>query len=152
MTKEEANKAMDLALSEAEQALSEGEIPVGAVLLMNGKPFCSAHNRREQDADPTAHAEILVIRQAARQLGSWHLDGLELVVTLEPCAMCAGAIAASRLSHVIFGAFDTSAGCCGSVYALTEDPSLHTCHVNAEGGFREAECRKLLSRFFENKR
>ena len=115
---------MHLALEEARIAAAEGEIPVGAVLVKDGEVIARAHNRRENDHDPTAHAEVLCMRQAARVLGDWRLRGCTLYVTLEPCPMCAGARVMSQLSRCVYGALDDKQGCCGSVYDLPGDPAL----------------------------
>ena len=142
---------MALALDEAREALRRGEIPVGAVVARDGVPLSAARNTREADADPAGHAEINALRAAAAALGSWRLEGGTLYVTLEPCAMCAGAIAQSRLARVVFGAYDRKAGCCGSVYRVTEDPALGTC-VPADGGLMAEECEALLKRSMEDMR
>ena len=114
---------MRFALEEARIAFAEGEIPVGAVVADGERVLARAHNRRETDADPCAHAEILALRKAAAHLGRWRLQGLTLYVTLEPCPMCAGAAEMSGLARVVYGAKDAQYGCCGSVYRLTEDPA-----------------------------
>ena len=115
---------MHIALEEARLAAAEGEIPVGAVLVKDGEIIAKAHNRRENDHDPTAHAEMLCLRQAARALGDWRLRGCTLYVTLEPCPMCAGAMVMSQLGQCVYGAADERQGCCGSVYDLPGDPAL----------------------------
>ena len=141
---DETDRAMmRLALEEARKALAEGEIPVGAVVAKDGLLLSAAHNTRERDADPAGHAEINALRAAAGVLGAWRLEGCALYVTLEPCAMCAGAIAQSRLSRVVYGAYDRRAGCCGSVYRITEDPALGY-YVPADGGLMAEECEALL--------
>jgi len=121
----EDRERMETALREAEAALSEGEIPVGAALYCEGKLLWADHNRREAEKDPTAHAEMLCLREGARRLGDWRLDKCTLYVTLEPCPMCAGALVMSRLGRCVYGAPDPEAGCCGSVYDLPADPALH---------------------------
>lgn len=142
---------MRFALEEARIAFDEGEIPVGAVLARGEEVVARAHNRRENDCDPSAHAEILAMRAAARQTGRWRLSGLTLYVTLEPCPMCAGAMAVSGVARVVFGARDGQYGCAGSVYRLTEDPAFpHFCP--ADGGLMEEECALLLSAFFQARR
>jgi tRNA(adenine34) deaminase len=148
MTDEEA---MDLALAQAEAALAAGEVPVGAVLLRDGQVICAARNRREELRDPTAHAEILCLREGARLLGDWRLRGCTLAVTLEPCPMCAGALVMSQLDRCVFGAADPDRGCCGSVYDLPADPALQG-RARWRAGVREAECRALLDRFFSGLR
>ncbi len=142
---------MRAALEEAERALALGEVPVGAVIECGGEIVARAHNERETGGDPTAHAEVLAIRRAAAALGRRRLDGCTLYVTLEPCPMCAGAIAMARLGEVIFGAYDDRAGCCGSLYALTEDAAFGAV-IPCSGGLLQEECRALLDRFFAEKR
>ncbi|MBQ6594659.1 MAG: nucleoside deaminase [Clostridia bacterium] len=136
------------ALEEARRAMSEGEIPVGCVIVRGGRIVARAHNRREQDRDPTAHAEILAIREAARALGRWRLEDCELYVTLEPCPMCAGAVSQARLKRLVYGAPDPRQGCAGSIYRITEDPAFpHFCPADP-GPLGEA-CGELLRMFFE---
>lgn len=142
---------MRAALGEAAQALALGEVPVGAVVVRDGEIVARAHNERETGGDPTAHAEVLAIRRAARALGRRRLSDCTLYVTLEPCPMCAGAIAMARLGEVVFGAYDERAGCCGSLYALTEDAAFGTV-IPSSGGLLEEKCRALLDRFFAAKR
>lgn len=142
---------MRAALEEAEHALALGEVPVGAVIVRDGEIIARAHNERETGGDPTAHAEVLAIRRAAAALGSRRLAGCHLYVTLEPCPMCAGAIAMARLGEVVFGAYDPRAGCCGSLYALTEDAAFGAV-IPSSGGLLEDECRAVLDRFFAEKR
>lgn len=138
---------MLLALEEARLALAEGETPVGCVIVRDGKIIARGHNRRHNDHDPTAHAEILAIRRAASVLGDWRLSGCTLYVTLEPCPMCAGAILMARLSRLVFGASDPAQGCAGSVYRIPEDPAFsHFCPV--DGGVLQEECAALISDFF----
>lgn len=141
---------MDQALELARQAAALGEIPVGALVVKEGKILGRGFNRRETDADATAHAEMLAIRQACQTLGNWRLAGCTLFVTLEPCPMCTGAILQSRLSQVVFGAFDPRAGCCGSLLALTEED--FECHPALYGGVKEQECLALLQSFFARRR
>ena len=142
---------MAAALLEARQSLSDGELPVGAVVTRGGEIVARGRNRRERTGDPTAHAEIEAIRAAAQALGGWRLQGCALYVTLEPCAMCAGAIVAARLDRVVFGASDPAAGCCGSVYRITEDP-VFTHFAKADGGVLAGECQALLTEFFAGRR
>ena len=142
---------MRLALEEAQKAAAEGEIPVGAVIVKDGAVIARAHNRRETDHDPTAHAEILCMREAAKVLGDWRLRGCTLYVTLEPCPMCAGAMVMSQLGHCIYGAADEKQGCCGSVYDLPGDPALAASTTWQSGEMAE-ECGKMMSDFFGRKR
>ena len=139
------------ALREAEKALAEGEIAVGAALYRGDTLLWADHNRREQLHDPTAHAEILCLRNGAEVLGDWRLTGCTLYVTLEPCPMCAGALVMSRLGSCVFGAADPDMGCCGSVYDLPADPALGA-PTRWTAGCMEAECRALLDAFFQGKR
>lgn len=142
---------MEAALYEARLALEAGELPVGAVVARGGEILARGRNRREETHDPTAHAEIEAIRAAAAALGCWRLKGCSLVVTLEPCAMCAGAIVAARLDRVVYGASDPAAGCCGSVYRITEDPAF-THYAEADGGLLAEKCQALLAEFFAARR
>ena len=144
-------KWMRIALEEAQSARREGEIPVGAALVYGDELICRAHNRREQDHDPTAHAEILCMREAARVLGDWRLRDCTLYVTLEPCPMCAGAMVMSQLGQCVWGAADERQGCCGSVYDLPADPSLHA-STRWRGGLLAADCADLISGFFKERR
>ena len=139
---------MRRALVEAEAAAARGEVPVGAVVVgAAGEELGRAHNRREADQDPSAHAELLAIRAAARAVGSWRLEGATLYVTLEPCAMCAGAIVLARIPRLVFGASDAKAGFCGSLGDLVRDPRLnHRVTVRAGVGAHAAE--ELLKGFF----
>jgi len=142
---------MRLALAEARQAFAAGEAPVGAVVVLDGEVIAAAHNRRETDADPTAHAELLAIRAAANRLGRWRLAGCTLYVTLEPCLMCAGLLQQSRLSRVVFGADDPKAGALGSLYEIHLDGRLnHSFAVSS--GILAGECSELLRDFFDSLR
>jgi len=143
-------KWMREALQEAEKARTEGEIPVGAVLVRGEELICRAHNLREQNHMATAHAELLAIEEACRVLGDWRLENCTLYVTLEPCPMCAGAIINSRLQRVVYGAPDPRAGCCGSVANFFHMPFNHAPALTA--GVLEQECAELLRSFFEQKR
>ena len=145
------HEAMGEALREAEKALEEGELPVGCAVVYGGRVIARAHNERERANDPTAHAEVLALRRAGSALGNWRLDGCTLYVTLEPCCMCAGAAAQSRLAAVVYGAPDPEKGCCGSVYRIAEDADLGN-KCPCRGGVREEECRALLERFFAEAR
>ena len=139
------------ALQEARAALREGEIPVGAVIERDGAIIARAHNRRESEQDPTAHAELIAIRLAARALGTRRLDGCTLYTTLEPCPMCAGAMVMAKLDRCYFGARDERQGCAESVYALTSDPAFYH-RVPCMGGLMESEAQDLLRAFFQSKR
>ncbi len=142
---------MGEAIAIARSALSTGDVPVGAIVLnQDGVVIGKGSNEREANNDPTAHAEVVAIRNAASRLQNSRLDGCTLVVTLEPCAMCAGAIAQSRISHLIFGAWDEKAGAVGSAWDVLRDPrSIFSVEVTA--GVREAECAQLLKDFFSDK-
>ena len=140
-----------LALQEAEQALAEDEVPVGAVIVCGDRMIASAHNQREQLRDPTAHAEMIAITQAAEALGSWRLEGCTLYVTLEPCPMCAGAILQARIPLVVYGATDPKAGAVRSLYRLLDDARLnHQCQIVA--GVLPGPCGAILTRFFQQQR
>ncbi len=144
---------MGTALDEAQVALEHDDVPVGAVLvdLASGRIVARRHNEREHAHDPTAHAELLAIRDAAAAAGSWRLDDHALIVTLEPCVMCAGAAWSARIPLVVFGATDPKAGACGSLYNFAADPRLnHTAELVA--GVRSAECAALLTDFFARRR
>ncbi len=143
--------AMGLAIERARGAEAHGDVPIGAAILRDGEPLALAANERELRRDPTAHAEILAIRAAAEALGGWRLPGTVLYVTLEPCAMCAGAIVLARIPTVVFGAPDPKAGAAGSVLDVLAEPALnHRPEVLA--GIREEECAALLRDFFESRR
>ncbi len=142
---------MALALQEAQKAFEEGEIPVGAVVVQENRVIAQAHNLREQTNDPTAHAEILAIRQAAQALGRRRLNGCTLYVTLEPCPMCAGALVMAGLERCYFGARDERQGCAESVYALTMDPAFYH-RLPCVGGLMERESARLMRSFFEGRR
>jgi tRNA(adenine34) deaminase len=142
---------MSIALDEARAAAACGEIPVGAVVVMSGEIVARAHNEREARRDPTAHAEILALQAAARAAGGWRLSGAAVVVTLEPCPMCAGALVAARVSRLVFGAADPKAGACGSLYNLCADPRLNH-EVAISEGVRAAEAARLLADFFASRR
>lgn len=143
---------MRRALAEADQAAAEDEVPIGCVIVHPERGVVGrGHNRREQLQDPTAHAEILALREAARVLGSWRLEQCQLVVTLEPCPMCAGAIVQARVPHVVYGCTDPKAGACDTLYQITTDQRLnHRCQV--VGGILAEECANRLTRFFAAKR
>jgi tRNA(adenine34) deaminase len=143
--------AMGLALEEATAAAAHGDVPVGAVVLRDGEVVAQRHNERERTGDPTAHAEILALRDAAVVVGSWRLSGTTLVVTLEPCPMCAGALVAARVDQVVFGAADPKAGACGSLYNLCVDPRLNH-EVEVVPGVGAEESAALLTEFFGDRR
>ena len=144
--------AMRLALAEARRALPTYDVPVGAVVVdERGRVVGRGRNRREADGDPTAHAEVVAIREAARSRGEWRLDGCTLVVTLEPCTMCAGAISLSRLERLVFGAWDPKAGAVGSLWDVVRDRRLNT-RPEVVGGVLAEECGELLRRFFADHR
>lgn len=138
---------MSEALQAAEQAGSLGEVPIGAVVVFEGRRIGQGYNRREIDQDPLAHAEILAIREAAMHLGSWRLIGCRLYVTLEPCAMCAGALVNSRIKALIYGAADPKAGFCGSLGNLVQETRLNH-RLEMRRGVREEACGKILKEFF----
>ena len=142
---------MQQALDEARKALETGEVPVGAAVVCAGEVIALAHNEREATGDPTAHAEVLAIRRAAKKLGRRRLTGCTLYVTLEPCPMCAGAIVMAELDGVYYGAADRTAGCAGSVYAIPEDPAFGR-RIACMGGLLEGECQEILDSFFGERR
>lgn len=144
-------KFMAVALEEARRAMEAGEVPVGAVMVYGGEVIARAHNRREGFQDPTAHAEMLALREAARKLGRWRLTGTTLYVTLEPCAMCAGAMVLARLDRLVYGCDDPKAGACGSVFEIVRDPRLNH-RMEVSTGVLEDECRDVLRGFFESRR
>jgi len=142
---------MRLAIREAEQALAHDDVPVGAVLVYGGEVIGAGHNERELRTDPTAHAEMLAIREAARALGSWRLLDTVLYVTLEPCAMCAGAIVLARIPRVVYGTVDPKAGAAGSVLDVLAEPRLNH-RPEVAGGLLADECAELLQAFFRSRR
>ncbi len=143
---------MQQAISLAHEVKSSGDVPVGALIVNEeGKILSFGKNEREKDNDPTAHAEIVAIRKASEKLGSWRLDGLTLIVTLEPCVMCAGAILQSRLKRLVFGAFDQKAGAVGSSLDVIRDVRALS-KVEVVSGVLENDCAKLLTDFFTTKR
>jgi tRNA(adenine34) deaminase len=142
------NESMQLALDQARMAGRHGDVPVGAVIIdQAGSVLAAAGNEREIRHDPTAHAEVLALREASRRLRSWRLTGLTLVVTLEPCTMCAGALVLARVARLVFGAFDPKAGAVSSLFDVVRDPRLNH-RVEVRGGILEAECSALLKDFF----
>ena len=146
------DEAMAVALEEARAAGAAGGVPVGAVVLdAHSGLLARRRNERELTGDPTAHAEVLALRDAAVALGRWRLDGATVVTTLEPCPMCAGALLAARVGRVVFGAADPKAGACGTLYNLCADPRLHH-EVAVVAGVRAAACGEVLSAFFASRR
>ena len=143
--------AMEAALDEARAALAHGDVPIGAVVVIDGAVIARRHNERELSGDPTAHAEVLALRDAAAAVGSWRLDDATLVVTLEPCAMCAGAAVNARVARVVFGARNMEAGACGSLLHLGTDPRLNH-EFETIGDVRADECGALLTSFFGERR
>jgi tRNA(adenine34) deaminase len=144
-------QGMDLALEQARLAEAHGDVPIGAAILRDGEPLALAGNERELRRDPTAHAEILAIRAAAKALGGWRLPGTTLYVTLEPCAMCAGAIVLARVPTVVIGAADPKAGAAGSVLDVLAEPALNH-RPKVVCGVRAGECASLLREFFNARR
>jgi tRNA(adenine34) deaminase len=143
---------MRVALEQARKAVVSGDVPVGAAIFnASGELIATGHNERELHKDPTAHAEIVAIRRASERLGDWHLTDHTLVVTLEPCAMCAGAIAQSRLQTVVFGAWDEKAGAAGSMWDLLRDPRS-TFRTEVRAGVLERECSDLIKGFIQEVR
>jgi len=142
---------MRFALEEARAAAAGGDVPVGAVIVRGDEILARAGNAREREQDPTAHAEILALRQASSAIGSWHLEGCAMVVTLEPCAMCAGAIVLARLDRLVFGASDPKAGFAGSLGDLVRDGRLNH-EVDVTVGVLAEECGEILRAFFAERR
>lgn len=142
---------MELAIREAKNAAQKDEVPVGAVIVKNGEVISSAHNHKESKNCAVFHAEIEAIVKAAEKLNNWYLEDCEMYVTLEPCAMCAGALINSRLKALYFGAYDPKAGCCGTLYNLPIDNRFNHM-IKVEGGIMEKECAELISEFFRGKR
>jgi tRNA(adenine34) deaminase len=145
---EEHERWMRCALDEADVATTRGEVPVGAVLVSSaGELLASGHNLRESDNDPTAHAEVVAIREAARKRGTWRLEDTTLYVTLEPCVMCAGAMVNARIGRVVYGCTDPKAGACGTLFSIGDDTRLNH-RFPAVGGVLADECAERLKRFF----
>jgi len=142
---------MGLALEEARQAAAAGEVPIGAVVVLDGRVIGSARNAQIAMADPTAHAEVLALRRAAREVKNYRIPGATLYATVEPCPMCCGAVLLARLARVVYGAPDPKAGAARSLYRLLEDPRMNH-EVVVTGGVRSAECATLLREFFRAKR
>jgi tRNA(adenine34) deaminase len=144
-------RAMGRAIDEARRAVAHGDVPIGAVVVRAGTVIAARHNERELTGDPTAHAEILALRDAAAAVGHWRLDDCTLVVTLEPCVMCAGAVVNGRVGRLVFGAIDPKAGAVGSLYDVPADRRLNH-RPPVTGGVRAAECGELLRSFFAVRR
>jgi tRNA(adenine34) deaminase len=144
-------EAMRIALEEAAAAAAHGDVPVGAVVVVDGRVIAARHNEREMSRDPTAHAELLAVRDAAASVGAWRLSGATVVSTLEPCVMCAGALVAARVKRLVFGAADPKAGACGSRYNVCVDPRLNH-QVEVTPGLMAAEATHLLVGFFAAQR
>ena len=142
---------MRLAIREAQRALEHGDVPIGAVVVQAGEVLAAARNERELRRDPTAHAEIIALREAARVLRSWRLLDAAVYVTLEPCAMCAGALVLARVARVVYGAGDPKAGACGSVLQVLAEPRLNH-RPDVAGGLLADDCAELLSEFFASRR
>ena len=142
---------MGLALEQAALAEAHDDVPVGAVVVRDGEVIATGRNRREVDGDPTAHAEVLALRAASQVVGRWRLDGCTLVVTLEPCAMCAGAIVLSRIERLVYGATDPKAGAVRSLMTLADDPRLNH-RAEVVEGVRAEECSQVLKAFFAARR
>jgi tRNA(adenine34) deaminase len=151
MANERDRQLMELAVEEAKGALGWGDVPIGAVVARGGEVVGRAGNARERDQDPTAHAEILALRAASDVVGSWRLEGCAIYVTLEPCAMCAGALVLARIDRLVFAAADPKAGFAGSLGDLVRDPRLNHA-VEVEGGVLELESGRLLRDFFQQRR
>lgn len=145
------DELMALAIDEARLAAAHGDVPVGALVVIDGEIVARRHNEREATNDPTAHAEVLAVRDAAGAAGTWRLDGATVVVTLEPCVMCAGALLSARVARVVFGAADMKAGACGSLYSVGSDPRLNH-EFETTHGVRAEECAALLTDFFATRR
>jgi tRNA(adenine34) deaminase len=142
---------MEQALIEAQKAYEQDEVPIGAVVVKDGKIIGRGHNLRETHKDPTLHAEIIALRQASQWLGGWRLSGCELYVTIEPCPMCAGAMIQARIDRLVFGARDEKAGCAGTMYNLVQDSRFNH-RMDVVEGVLEDECRQIMGDFFRQKR
>ena len=142
---------MRLAIREAQKAEMIDEVPIGAVIVKDGKVIARAHNKKESKNQATRHAEIEAIEKATKKVNNWWLEDCDIYVTLEPCAMCAGALINSRLRNIYFGAYDKKAGCCGSLYNLPIDVRFNH-RLGVEGGILEEECASLLTNYFKKKR
>jgi tRNA(adenine34) deaminase len=148
---EQDQRFMRVAIDQAEIARENGDVPVGAVIVHEGRLIAKAYNQREQLNDPTAHAEIIALTQAAEAVGNWHLDDCTIYVTLEPCAMCAGALVLARMDRLVYGCQDPKAGACGSLYNIVQDERLNH-RLEVTSGVMEDECRRQLQEFFAHRR
>jgi tRNA(adenine34) deaminase len=148
---EENQQYMRVAIDQAEIARENGDVPVGAVIVHNGQITAKAYNQRQQLNDPTAHAEIIALTQAAAAVGNWRLEGCTIYVTLEPCPMCAGALVLARIDRLVYGCNDPKAGACGSLYNIVQDERLNH-RLKVTSGVLEKECRQQLQEFFTNRR
>ncbi len=151
MPEADDERYMRMALLEAEAAFPQGEVPVGCVVVRDGQVLARAHNLRETLKDPTAHAEILALRQAAERYGAWHLDGTTVYVTVEPCCMCAGSLVNARVERLVYGVADPKSGACESLFAIPEDERLNH-RLGVRGGVLAPEALALLRRFFRERR
>jgi len=142
---------MKVAIDQAEIARENGDVPVGAVIVHQGRLIAKAYNQRQQLNDPTAHAEIIALTQAAEALGSWRLEGCTIYVTLEPCAMCAGALVLARIDRLVYGCNDPKTGACGSLYNIVQDERLNH-RLEVTSGVLEEQCREQLQGFFAGRR
>jgi tRNA(adenine34) deaminase len=150
-TSKDCEPFMRAALEQAKLAQAAGDVPIGAVVVRDGRIVAAAYNRRIIDADPTAHAEMLAIRAAARAIGDWRLTGCTMVVTIEPCCMCAGAIVLSRIDRLVYGSADPKAGAVGSLYNICADERLNH-RLPVISGVLAEDCQDLLRRFFQDQR
>lgn len=148
----EKEKFMRAALEQAENAASCDEVPVGAVIVKDGEIICAAHNRKEHKHCSNYHAEMIAIEEACEKIGDWRLNECDIFVTLEPCAMCSGALINARIGGIYFGAYDPKAGCCGTLYSLPSDCRFNHRPDVIEGGILERECAEVLGDYFRHKR
>jgi tRNA(adenine34) deaminase len=148
---EQEQRFMRVAIDQAEIARQNGDVPVGAVIVHEGHLIAKAYNQREQLNDPTAHAEIIALTQAAEAVGNWHLDDCTIYVTLEPCAMCAGALVLARMDRLVYGCDDPKTGACGSLYNIVQDERLNH-QLEVTSGVLQKQCSELLGEFFAKRR
>ena len=151
MMNEKDKHFMQLAIEQAQIAEENGDVPIGAVIVYKNQIIGKAYNQREQLKDPTAHAEIIALTQAASFMENWHLNGCTMYVTLEPCPMCAGALVLSRMDRLCYGCSDPKSGACGSLYNIVQDQRLNH-RVEVTGGVMEKQCRQQLQKFFAKRR